>query len=153
MIFTLFLIVLIALGIWFGSIVFLSFIMAPSVFGALDDIHAARFLRLIFPRYFKLGLGCSIITLLGLVALWLTSDGAVGAWWFVALGAAVTMVVLTGSSLRLVPLINAARDSGAAGAARFQQLHRWSVALNAGTLVLALLALSATARVLMAPLA
>ena len=152
MIFTLFLVVLIALSIWFGSIVFLSFVMAPSVFGALDDEHAARFLRLIFPRYFKLGLGCSIITLMGLVALWLMSDEAASAW-FVALGAAATMVVLTGSSLCLVPLINAARDSGAAGAARFEQLHRRSVALNAGTLVLSLLALSATARALMAPLA
>ena len=152
MIFTLFLLVLIALSIWFGSIVFLSFIMAPSVFGALDDVHAARFLRLIFPRYFKLGLGCSIITLAGLIALWLMSDEAASVW-FVALGAAATMVVLTGSSLCLVPLINTARDSGAAGAARFEQLHRRSVALNAGTLVLALLALSATARALMAPLA
>ena len=76
MMFSIFMVVLIALSAWFGSIIFLSFVMAPSVFGALDDVHAARFLRLIFPRYFKLGLGCSIISLVGLVALWRMSDEA-----------------------------------------------------------------------------
>ena len=55
------------------------------------------------------------------------------------------MTVLAIISLALVPRINAARDEGEAGAARFESLHRLSVLLTvlillAGIVVLVLIA-------------
>jgi len=46
------------------------------------------------------------------------------------LPAAVGLAGLAAGSLALVPRINAARDAGPAGAARFRRLHGLSVAIN-----------------------
>lgn len=73
--------------------------------------------------------------------------------WFLASGATVAIIVLTFSSLRLVPLINAARDAATNGSTRFEQLHRRSVVLNAATLLLVLVAFLGSARALMLTLA
>lgn len=125
-----------AIGVALGSIVFLSFVLAPVVFQTLDAAAASRLLRALFPRYYRLGLLCCATGLGSAVLLASTHASIVTSGCAVLLAA---MTVSTAYSLRLVPRINAARDSGLR--ARFEALHLRSVVLNAANLVLAVGAL------------
>ena len=51
-------------AIWVGAIIFQSMAVAPVVFRSLDEGAARVFLRAIFPRLFKLGLGCGVVMIL-----------------------------------------------------------------------------------------
>ena len=114
------------IGTWIGAIIFHSAVVAPSVFAGLDEPTARRFLRDLFPKFFKLGLICGGLTLAAAgLALWFGAEGASA-----LLAAALLMTILEGISLWMVPSINAARDAGAEGAARFTRLHRISVMLT-----------------------
>lgn len=112
----------VAAGIWVGAIVFQAFFVAPAVFREVDEAGAARFLRAIFPRFFKLGLVCGVVMIASL--------GAAGAGAGPTLAAAVVMTAAAGLALLLVPRINAARDAGPPAAGRFRRLHGASVALT-----------------------
>lgn len=121
-------------GVWVGSIVFQSAVVAPAVFVDLDEASARSFLRTLFPRFFRLGLICGALMLAGLlgyvaVAGW-TATGVVLAC------TTVVMVMLEAISLAMVPHINAARDAGEAGRAKFARLHRTSVVLTVAILLL-----------------
>ena len=137
---------LLACAIWVGAIVFQSAVVAPSVFTTLDQTRASTLLRTLFPRFFKLGLVCGAI-----MALALALQAGLSAWTPVLTALAsltALMLVLEGLSLWLVPRINAARDAGNAGAARFANLHRLSVLLTlailfAGIAALVMIGLSA----------
>lgn len=137
---------LLACAIWVGAIVFHSAIVAPSVFATLDEPGARSLLRTLFPRFFRLGLVCG-----GIMAFVLVLVAGFSEWTPVLVFlAALTalMIVFEGVSLWLVPRINAARDAGDAGAARFASLHRLSVMLTlaillAGIAVLITVGLSA----------
>lgn len=130
----------IATGTWVGAIIFQSAVVAPSVFVDLDSDAARRFLRTLFPRFYRLGLVC------GGVALACIAFIAMSSGWSDALrilaAAASLMLVLEGVSLWLVPRINTARDAGEAGMARFERLHRISVALTVVILVIGVIVLS-----------
>ena len=135
--------VTIAAGTWVGAIVFQSAVVAPAVFVDLDESAARRFLRTLFPRFYRLGLVCGAIMLAGLA--WL---GALVEWpSSVVILAAVTgaMILLEAISLVMVPRINAARDAGAAGHAAFARLHRISVLLTVIILLLGIGVLAAIA--------
>lgn len=54
---------LLALVIWIGSIVFFSFIGAPSVFQTLDRKTAGDVVGAIFPKYYALGYVLSLVSL------------------------------------------------------------------------------------------
>ncbi len=125
-----------AIGVALGSIVFLSFVLAPVVFQTLDAAAASRLLRAMFPRYYRLGLLCCATGLGSAVLLAATHASIVTSGCAVLLAA---MTVSTAYSLRLVPRINAARDSGLQ--AQFETLHLRSVVLNGANLVLAVGAL------------
>ena len=60
--------VLAASGAWIGAILFQSAIVAPSVFSVLDEASARRFLRTLFPRFFRLGVICSGLSLAAVLA-------------------------------------------------------------------------------------
>lgn len=122
---TLVTLVLVVVGIRLGAIVFQSAYVAPVVFTVLDEAAASRFLRSLFPRFFKLGIACGAILLVVLVAAGVT--GGFGAPLPILIAIAATVTVLDAAALGLVPAINAARDRGEAGAARFRFLHRLSV--------------------------
>ena len=102
-----------AAGTWVGAIIFQSAVVAPAVFVDLDAESARRFLRTLFPRFYRLGLICGVLIMLGVATV------AVLTGWSERLAiagvATLTMVFLQVISLRLVPRINAARDSGDAG--------------------------------------
>lgn len=132
--------VTIATGTWVGAILFQSAVVAPAVFIDLDAAAARRFLRTLFPRFYRLGLACGVVMVAGL----LTNATLLG--WSnvlaILMAAASLMVVLQIISLLMVPQINAARDAGEAEAARFTRLHRLSVVLTVIILVLGLTILS-----------
>jgi len=107
-----------------GAVVFLSFVLAPMVFRVLEPESASRFLRALFPRYYRFLLACFVV-LSGLVGF--TRPGLILV--------AVALAMLAAGSLALVPRINAARDAGEAGASRFRRLHGLSVAINLAMLV------------------
>lgn len=115
---------LVVAGIRLGAIVFQSAFVAPVVFTELDEAAASRFLRSLFPRFFKLGIACGVLLVALLIAGLFTG---VVAPLPPLIAIATTVTVLDAAALALVPAINAARDRGAAGAARFRFLHRLSV--------------------------
>lgn len=131
---------LVAAAVWTGAIVFQSAVVAPAVFRTLDEGAARAFLRALFPSFYRFGLACGSVMLLslGLIALLSGMTPALGALALIA----ATMLILEVVSLRLVPAINAARDAGESGAARFSRLHRVSVMLTVIVLVLGVVAIA-----------
>lgn len=111
-------------GLALGAGAFLSFVLAPMVFRVLEPPEASRFLRALFPRYYRVLLACGVV-LAGLVGF--VRPGL--------LAPAVALAMLAGASLALVPRINAARDAGEPAAGRFRRLHGLSVVLNLAMLV------------------
>lgn len=130
---------LIALSTWVGTIVFQSAIVAPAVFVALETESARRFLRTLFPRFFRLGIVCGSIMIAGTVALGMLA-GWSGRLPAIA-GLSTVMLLLQIVSLKMVPWINAARDAGKSAATRFHVLHRRSVVLTVIVLLLGTTAL------------
>lgn len=129
----------IAAASWVGAIVFQSAIVAPAVFVDLDADSARRFLRTLFPRFFKLGVVCGL--LMGIAVVLLATNGSWASPLRVIAAATGIMLVLELASLWLVPRINAARDAGAAAEDRFARLHRASVLMTVIILLLGLVTL------------
>ncbi len=118
-----------------GVIVCLSFLVAPLVFKTIDGPGASRFLRALFPRYYR-----------ALLALSVVAAGLALASHSVAIWPAASWLLAAAGSLILVPLINAARDAGPGSAARFRQLHGLSVALNVVMLIACIWLVTAMSR-------
>ena len=55
-------------GLWLGALVFQSAIVAPTLFGKVPLETASAFLRALFPRYYALGVGCSLALTASLAA-------------------------------------------------------------------------------------
>jgi len=110
------------------------------VFADLDAESARRFLRTLFPRFYRLGLICGALVLLGIAAVAFLAGGSER---LAVIGiAALIMFALEAMSLWMVPRINAARDLGDAGRSRFERLHRISVALTVAILIIGIALLS-----------
>lgn len=123
-----------AVTLWFGSVVFFSFFVAPVLFRALGQEQAGRAVRAIFPRYYLLGIVCGVL----MVAVHL-ARGFLYYWGGMTKPAIVLFALLTLINIYarqdLTPDINAARDAGAPMKARFDALHRRSVLLNSFVLI------------------
>ncbi|MEM9530594.1 MAG: DUF4149 domain-containing protein [Pseudomonadota bacterium] len=113
---------LVGAAIWTGAIVFQAGIVAPTAFTTLDAASAQQFIRRLFPRLFVM----SLVIGAAMLALVLTG-AAFPEHRFALTTTLAVMLALQALSLVLVPAINAARDSGPAGAARFKALHGASV--------------------------
>jgi len=135
-----FILLTVACGAWAGAILFQSAIVAPSVFSVLDESAARRFLRTLFPRFFRLGLVLSLLSVASAVVAGATTGWPSGSL-FIA-SAATLMAAFAATALGMIPAINAARDAGGAGAARFSALHRINVGLTVAMLVAAIAILS-----------
>lgn len=129
----------IALTAWVGSLLFFSFGVAPIVFKVLGAEAGGRFVRALFPRYYTWGAIAGAVALPAYLGVPLSfpeyRGPLVGVQALVIL--AGTLIMLYGGN-SLVPAINAARDAGPSERARFDQLHRRSVRLNALVMVLGL---------------
>jgi uncharacterized membrane protein len=132
----------IAAAVWIGAVVFQSFFVAPAAFRSLDADDVKRFLRTIFPRFFRLGVICGLVMVVGLVTASSGGGPVRESWMLVAAAGVAAMAAI---SLALVPSINRARDAGEAGARRFKALHGSSVILTLISLGLGIAVLAALA--------
>lgn len=114
-----------ALGVWLGSMVFFSFVGAPTTFDVLGD-DAGQVVNAIFPKYYLFG------ELLGWIALGTSfvveTGGPLG-------GILITVAVLVGVGLALYARARLIPKMEAAGEDAFAKYHRQSVVLNGVTML------------------
>ena len=103
-----------------GIMLFFSFVIAPVVFTTLDENNARKFIRRIFPFYYKVNLGLSLILLLAFLIM-----SRLGMVFYLIL----TIVILFATSnYILMPLINKFRDEKQDK--KFKYSHFISVIIN-----------------------
>ena len=103
-----------------GIMLFFSFVIAPVVFTTLDEDNARKFIRRIFPFYYNVNLGISLIVLLTFIFL-----NNLGIDFFFILAICLLFAI---SNYLLMPLINKYRDEKQDK--KFKYLHFISVAIN-----------------------
>ena len=103
-----------------GIMLFFSFVIAPVVFTTLDEENARKFIRRIFPFYYNVNLGISLIVL---VIFLLLSNFAIDFYLILA----ITLLFATSIYL-LMPLINKYRDEKQDK--KFKYSHFLSVVIN-----------------------
>jgi len=119
-------------AVWLGTIVFFSFVIAPTAFSALGREGAAPLMRAVFPRYYLVGLISGGTALAAALALDLDMR--------VTAPLLASLVLAAYARQVITPAVNTARDSR--DDTRFARLHGLSVRLN--LIVLALLLLVGT---------
>ena len=128
-----------ALGAWLGTIVFFSFVGAPTVFEVLPEEDAGAVVNAIFPKYYVLGVALGLVALAAGGADAAPSGAGLAA--AVLLGAtAVAVVLFAYSRWVLIPKMDAAGDRA------FERYHQRSVVLN-GVAMLAVAAALVAANV------
>ena len=103
-----------------GIMLFFSFVIAPVVFTTLDEDNARKFIRRIFPFYYKVNLGISFVILLVFVFL-----SKLGVDFYLILAISVLFAI---SNYLLMPLINKYRDEKQDQ--KFKYSHYISVVIN-----------------------
>jgi hypothetical protein len=121
---------LFATALLLGGMVFFAFVVAPSVFRALEPRAAGVFLRRLFPVYYVFGAGMAAAAAIALVPV----------MWEATIIMAVVAAGFVFARQALMPRINAYRDAELAGDASaklpFARLHRLSVAINLAQMIL-----------------
>jgi len=125
-----------AIAIWLGSVVCLSFVVAPVAHGTFTTAEARRFLRPLFPRYYGLGVICGFVALavvlLGRAAL---SQEEIAR---LTIPVAVAMVTSLVGGMLILPRL---RDLDGEDD-RFSRLHQIAAMLNTTTLAALVLAVA-----------
>ena len=103
-----------------GIMLFFSFVIAPVVFTTLDEDNARKFIRRIFPFYYNVNLGISLIVLLTFIFL-----SKLGVDFYLIL---VISLLFAISNYLLMPLINKYRDQKQEK--KFKYSHFISVVIN-----------------------
>ena len=103
-----------------GIMLFFSFVIAPVVFTTLKEDNARKFIRRIFPFYYNVNLGISLIVVLIFIFL-----SKLGIDFYIIL---VTAVLFATSNYLLMPLINKYRDEKQDK--KFKYSHFLSVLIN-----------------------
>ncbi len=103
-----------------GIMLFFSFVIAPVVFTTLDEDNARKFIRRIFPFYYSVNLGISLIVLLLFLFL-----SKIGTDFYLILVIAILFAI---SNYLLMPLINKYRDEKQNK--KFKYSHFISVVIN-----------------------
>jgi len=144
---------LMALIVWVGEVVFFSFVVAPSIFGAFPKVDAGRAVGAIFPTYYRLGYACGGVLLV--TSALLAVSAAARTWWGVNTGLAAVMlaatlyagVVIQPRAGELRPQIHAATVPPSV-TDEFNRLHRLAVQLNGAVLLCGLVVSAITAAAL-----
>jgi hypothetical protein len=144
---------LLALVCWLGGMVFFSIFTAPVIFSVLARADAGRVVSSIFPRYYLLGYIAGSIALI--LALYFSALRSGRIWWILsaaALALALGLTVYAGAAVRpridAIHIVGEGQNPDPARRFEFDHLHRLSVSLNGGVMVLNLLALLSTAAAL-----
>ena len=103
-----------------GIMLFFSFVIAPVVFTTLDEDNAREFIRRLFPFYYNVNLGISLIVLLTFIFL-----NKLGFDFYLILAICVLFAT---SNYLLMPLINKYRDEKQDK--KFKYSHFISVLVN-----------------------
>ena len=103
-----------------GIMLFFSFVIAPVVFTTLDEDNARKFIRRIFPFYYNVNLGISLIILLTFIFLI-----KFGVDFYLILAISFLFAI---SNYLLMPLINKYRDEKQDK--KFKYSHFISVVIN-----------------------
>ena len=103
-----------------GIMLFFSFVIAPVVFTTLDEENARKFIRRIFPFYYNVNLGISLIVVIIFLFL-----GKLGIDFYLILGISILFAI---SNYLLMPLINKYRDEEQDK--KFKYSHFISVLIN-----------------------
>ncbi len=132
---------LIAVGVWLGAMIFFASVVAPTVFGTLEPQLAGHMIRRVFPRYYLFGLIC--LSVASLVSVFAPSASPSSPWITVA---CVVMLGATWYARQvLMPQVNAARDAmlvqNESHSPEFDRLHKRSVQLNTAEMAVCLLLL------------
>jgi hypothetical protein len=122
---------LLAIGwaVWLGSVIFFSFVLAPTAFAALGRDGAAPLMRMIFPRYYLVGLVSGGTMLLGALAM--------GADLRITIPIVIGLALVGYARQVITPAVNEARNRSDDD--RFARLHALSVRLNMVVLAILLL--------------
>lgn len=125
-----------AIATWLGSVVCISFVVAPVAHGHFPTAEARRFLRPLFPRYYLLGVLC------GFVALAVVLLGRAGLSQEelarLTIPVAVAMVTSLVGGMLILPRL---RDLDGEDD-RFSRLHQIAAMLNTTTLFALALAIA-----------
>jgi uncharacterized protein DUF4149 len=144
---------LLCLTCWLGGMVFFTIFTAPAVFATLTIGEAGKVVGAIFPRYYLLGYIAGIIGLI--LAIYFAFSYEPKLWWSLAaigLAVALGLTFYAGGVIR--PRIEVIRpvagqpNPDASREAEFKQLHRLSVTLNGGVMLINLLVLLSSAAAL-----
>ena len=103
-----------------GIMLFFSFVIAPVVFTTLDEENARKFIRRIFPYYYKVNLGISLLILLIL----LFANNFEVKFYLIL----VVAILFAISNYLLMPMINKFRDENQDK--KFKYSHLISVIFN-----------------------
>ena len=103
-----------------GIMLFFSFVIAPVVFTTLDEDNARKFIRRIFPFYYNVNLGISLIVVLIFIFL-----SKLGIDFYLILAISFLFAI---SNYLLMPLINKYRDEKQDK--KFKYSHFISVVIN-----------------------
>ena len=107
-------------SILLGTMLFFSFVVAPSTFRFLNEKYARKFIRGIFPLYYLLNLGISLIVVLLIAYL-----NDFGLKFYLMLSICTLFFI---SNFFLMPLINKFKDKGKEN--NFKISHFVSVIIN-----------------------
>ncbi len=131
---------LLALGVWVGETVFLSFVVAPAVFGRLPE-QAGQVMSLLFPNYYRVAYVCGALLVVTGAVLWRAArDRAVRWGAFTALAAAMLAaslwagVVIQPRAHELRPQLHQ-ESAPPAVKEEFDRLHARAVQLNGAVLL------------------
>ena len=108
------------IAIVLGIMLFFSFVIAPVVFTTLDEDNARKFIRRVFPFYYNVNLGISLIVLLTFIFL-----SKLGVDFYLILAISFLFAI---SNYLLMPLINKYRDQNQEK--KFKYSHFISVVIN-----------------------
>ena len=115
----------------FGVMLFFSFVIAPVVFATLDEENARKFIRRIFPFYYNVNLGISLVVFLIFIFL-----SKYGIDFYLIL---VIIIFFAISNYLLMPLINKYRDEKKDK--KFKYTHLISVVINFAQMIFLVLLL------------
>jgi hypothetical protein len=125
-----------AVATWLGQVVCLSFVVAPAAHRTFDTAEARRFLRPIFPRYYRVGHICGFVAL----AAVLLGRSGLSQEEFARLTLPVAFAFVAGivGGEVLLPRLQSGRgaDEG------FERLHQASAMLNTASLAALALAIA-----------
>tara|TARA_B100000941_G_C28412826_1_gene504426 strand:- start:568 stop:957 length:390 start_codon:yes stop_codon:yes gene_type:complete len=114
-----------------GIMLFFSFVIAPVVFTTLNEDNARKFIRRIFPFYYNVNFGLSLIVLF--IFLFLSKLGI--DFYFIL----IVSALFATSNYLLMPLINKYKDQNQDK--KFKYSHFLSVVINFVQMILLILVL------------